>query len=66
MIHRNIEMYDGIAEDKTEQSQEEEVPHQQQLKGKKLSCHKLRTHDSLDIESSTVRSLHGHHSNDSF
>ncbi|KAL4603637.1 hypothetical protein ACB092_10G138900 [Castanea dentata] len=56
-----MEMSDGIAEDKIEQSQEEEVPHQQ-LKGKKLSCHKLRRHDSLDIESSSVRGLHGHDS----
>lgn len=60
-----MEMSDGIAEDKIEQSQEEEVSHQQ-LKAKKLSCHKLRRHDSLDIESNSVRGFHGHDSKVSF
>jgi hypothetical protein len=54
-----MEMSGDLVEDnKTEESQEEQVP--QQLKGKKLSWQKLRRYDSLDIESSSVRGHHGH------
>ncbi|GMY16856.1 potassium transporter 5-like [Fagus crenata] len=49
---------DLVEDNKTEESQEEQVP--QQLKGKKLSWQKLRIYDSLDIESSSVRGHHGH------
>lgn len=49
-----------IINESIEESRSQEVPVSQELKGRKLSWQKLRRNDSLDIESRTVSTHHGH------